>query len=168
MDDKEDEGYETPDDDKEITNIYDKTKVIKCQSVIRRWLTHFHIYIHNKLLIAKIFKKLKLHHTLYRFPVKAEYWEDIWDQCINSNGSNWIGGSHTSGPDTIDEKSNITYQNKSGIIKDNHVKITSHRTKNAGPTIEEKLNFICKIIVTNMYYYQEMKKIGKIILNHII
>lgn len=141
--DKED-GYETPDDEREIPIAYDESRVIKCQYVIRKWLTCVHISIHNKLLTARIIKKLKEHHRLYRYPVKAEYWEDIWDQCINSNGSNWIGGSHTSGADTLDENTHISYQNKSGVIKDNYVKITSHRTKDAGPSIEEKLDFICK------------------------
>ena len=85
--------------------------------------------------------KLMKHHGLYRFPVKAELWEDIWDQCINPNGSNWIGGGHQSGADTMNETSNISYQNKSGQIDDGYVKITSHRTKKY-PSLEEKLDFI--------------------------
>ena len=66
--------------------------------------------------------KLAKHHELYRFPVKAEQWEDIWDQCINPNGSKWVGGGHQSGADTIDEITNISYQNKSGQIKSGLIK----------------------------------------------
>jgi hypothetical protein len=97
--------------------------------------------IQEKMLINCLKTKLIKHHELYRFPVKAELWEDIWDQCINPNGSKWIGGGHQSGADTHDESSNISYQNKSGQIDGDYVKITSHRTKKH-PSFEEKLNFI--------------------------
>ena len=99
--------------------------------------------IQEKMLIRCLKMKLMKHHGLYRFPVKAELWEDIWDQCINPRGSNWIGGGHQASADTVDEISNISYQNKSGQIKKDHVEITSHRlAKQAGPTFEEKLAFI--------------------------
>lgn len=100
--------------------------------------------IQERLMIINCLKnKLIKHHELYRFPVKAELWEDIWDQCINPKGSKWIGGGHQSGADTIDENLNISYQNKSGQIEGNYVKITSHRTKKY-PSLEEKLEFISK------------------------
>ena len=99
------------------------------------------LQIQEKMLIRCLKMKLMKHHGLYRFPVKAELWEDIWDQCINPNGSNWIGGGHQSGADTMNETSNISYQNKSGQIDDGYVKITSHRTKKY-PSLEEKLDFI--------------------------
>jgi len=76
------------------------------------------IEIQEKTMFINCLKdKLIKHHELYRFPVKAEFWEDIWDQCINPNGSKWIGGGHQSGADTEDENLNISYQNKSGQIK---------------------------------------------------
>jgi len=97
--------------------------------------------IQEKILIRCLKMKLIKHHELYRFPVKAELWEDIWDQCINPKGSNWIGGGHQSSADTLDETSKISYQNKSGQIKKDHVKITSHRTAKY-PSLEEKIAFI--------------------------
>ena len=120
--------------------------------------------IQGKMLINCLKTKLIKHHELYRFPVKAELWEDIWDQCINPNGSKWIGGGHQSGADTHDESSNISYQNKSGQIDGDYVKITSHRTKKH-PSFEEKLNlygyldmhkenYKDKLLVTNLNYYK--------------
>ena len=99
------------------------------------------LQIQEKMLINCLKSKLIKHHELYRFPVKAELWEDIWDQCINPKGSKWIGGGHQSGADTRDEISNISYQNKSGQIRGDYVNITSHRTKKH-PSFEEKLDFI--------------------------
>jgi len=95
------------------------------------------------MLINCLKSKLMKHHELYRYPVKAEYLEDIWDQCINPNGSKWVGGGHQSGADTKDVNLNISYQNKAGQIDGDYVKITSHRTKKH-PSFEEKLNFISK------------------------
>ncbi len=103
---------------------------------------HTEIEIQEKTMLMNCLKtKLIKHHELYRFPVKAELWEDIWDQCINPSGSNWVGGGHQSGADTLDETSKVSYQNKSGQIENGIVKITSHRTKKY-PSFEEKLNFI--------------------------
>tara|TARA_B110000971_G_scaffold137297_1_gene140364 strand:+ start:1685 stop:2338 length:654 start_codon:yes stop_codon:yes gene_type:complete len=106
--------------------------------------TYTEIEIQEKTMLMNSLKsKLMQHHELYRFPVKAELWEDIWDQCINPIGSNWVGGGHQPGADTMDEQSNISYQNKSGQIKGSHVDITSHRlAKQAGPSFNDKLNFI--------------------------
>ncbi len=101
--------------------------------------------IQEKMLINCLKSKLIKHHELYRWPVKAELWEDLWDQCINPRGSKWVGGGHQAGADTLDDINNISYQNKSGQIKKNSVEITSHRlAKQAGPTFEDKLNFISK------------------------
>lgn len=109
------------------------------------------IEIQEKMLINCLKSKLIKHHELYRFPVKAELWEDIWDQCINPTGSKWVGGGHQCGADTYDIINNISYQNKSGQIKqytknnikDTYVDITSHRlAKQGGPTFEDKLKFI--------------------------
>jgi len=98
--------------------------------------------IQQKTMLMNCLKtKLMKHHELYRFPVKAELWEDIWDQCINPNGSEWVGGGHQSGADTLDETSNVSYQNKSGQIQGGYVNITSHRTKKY-PSLEEKVDFI--------------------------
>jgi len=107
---------------------------------------HTETEIQAKTMLMNCLKtKLTKHHELYRYPVKAEYWEDIWDQCINPCGSNWIGGGHQAGADTRDGINNISYQNKSGQIKEDSVEITSHRlAKQAGPTFEDKLNFISK------------------------
>mgnify|MGYP006130224747 FL=1 len=41
----------------------------------------------SKKLVSEITNKIEQHHKLYRFPVKAELWEDIFDQSIN--GWDW-------------------------------------------------------------------------------
>jgi len=98
----------------------------------------------DKKLINKIEQKLEQHHELYRFPVKAELWEDIFDQVINGKNSNWSGGGHSSGADVISENSDGTlYQNKSGDINFNKgtIKWNGHRTTSK-KTIDEKIKFI--------------------------
>lgn len=103
--------------------------------------------IDNKL-VKLLTDKIKQHHQLYRFPVKGELWEDIFDQCINMssvNGSNWLGGGHDVGTDVTNTTSGIRYQLKGGMLnfKKNLVKWSGHRTTSYN-TIEEKLNFINK------------------------
>jgi len=66
--------------------------------------------------LKQIEEKLKLHHSLYRFPVKAELWEDIFDQSINGMYSNWNVGGHDVGTDVICESVGTKYENKSGDI----------------------------------------------------
>lgn len=94
-------------------------------------------------ILKQIEEKLKLHHTLYRFPVKAELWEDIFDQCINGSDSNWNIGGHDVGMDVICEKIGTKYQNKSGDINLKKGKIVwnGHRTTTY-KTIKEKIKFI--------------------------
>jgi|TARA_B100000287_G_scaffold365579_1_gene360345 hypothetical protein len=98
----------------------------------------------NKHIIKTIKNKIKQHHQLYRFPVKAELWEDIFDQAINGKDSNWSGGGHSVGADVISEgKDKTRYQNKSGDInfKKNTIKWNGHRTT-SHKTIDDKLDFI--------------------------
>jgi len=92
------------------------------------------------MLMNCLISKLIYHHGQYRVPVTAGNWEDIWDQCINPNGSDWVGGGHQSGADTMDGGSNISYQNKSGQIE-------------KGKTILESMNV------------KDLKKLAK---NHVI
>lgn len=93
-------------------------------------------------LIEKITEKLKLHHTLYRCPVNGNYFEDIFDSCINDTSDTWTWGSHSSGADVIGPDG-IRYQNKSGMIdfKSNTLRWSGHRTT-THKTLEEKINFI--------------------------
>ena len=49
----------------------------------------------SKKLVSDITNKIEQHHKLYRFPVKAELWEDIFDQSINGWDSSWDGGGHS-------------------------------------------------------------------------
>ena len=110
-----------------------------------------------KELLLKITDKLKQHHALYRFPCKAEPWEDIWDQLVNSWKSNWIGGGHSSGADVISESNDKTrYQNKSGEInyKKNTIKWNGHRTTKH-KTLEDKIDFI------SQDHYDEYVMLGR-------
>ena len=93
------------------------SKYYKGDSNEPKIIEYYNISIHNERLINDIHKRLKWHHEGYRCPVKGEYWEDTFDRCINPQGSNWKSGGHQSGADTIDEKTNISYQNKSGQIE---------------------------------------------------
>ena len=75
--------------------------------------------------------------------MKGEYWEDVFDQIINCNNSNWNMGGHSSGADVISSTDNIRYQNKSGDLFKNNTRIKwsgSRTTSHA--TLEEKLKFI--------------------------
>ena len=119
-------------------------------SIIDYYKTHedfnmidcYNISIHNERLTEKIYENLQWHHSGYRYPVKAEYWEDIWDKCINPQGSDWVGGGHQSGADTKHNITGISYQNKSGTINDNIVSFTSHRLKSRGETLKQKIEFL--------------------------
>ena len=101
--------------------------------------------------VKEIKEKLIHHHDLYRFPVKAELWEDIFDQVINPNSDKWEGGGHSVGADVIAENDlrygifpkNSRIQNKSGSInlKNQTIKWNGHRTT-SHKTIEEKVDFI--------------------------
>lgn len=99
----------------------------------------------NSKILKQIEEKIKLHHQLYRFPVKAELWEDIFDQCINGIDSNWNVGGHDVGTDVVSEKDGTGYQNKGGEI--NHKKRTitwsGHRTT-SHETLQDKIDFISK------------------------
>lgn len=97
-------------------------------------------------VVDKIAAKIKQHHQLYRFPVKAELWEDIFDQVINGeNNSSWNMGNHDVGTDVIGNDG-IRYQNKSGTInihrsKKQTITWSGHRTT-SHETLNEKINFI--------------------------
>ena len=105
----------------------------------------------EKKLIQQIQEKLTQHHNLYRFPVKAELWEDIFDQVINPNSDKWEGGGHSVGADVIAENDlkygifskNSRIQMKSGDInfKNQTIKWNGHRTT-THKTIDEKIDFI--------------------------
>ena len=97
----------------------------------------------DKSVIAKkIEEKIKLYHQLFRFPLKAELWEDIFDQTINSENTRWEGGSHTQGGD-VTGPNGITYQNKSGQIKNDTLVWSGNRlTRHSG--LQAKVNFISK------------------------
>lgn len=109
-------------------------------------------------LLQKIKHKLEKHHELYRFPCKAEQWEDIFDQCLNSLSSNWKGGGHDSGADIIAENSSVfemysRLQNKSGELnlRKKTLKWNGHRTTKY-KTLKEKVKFIS----SNHYDYYVM------------
>ena len=98
----------------------------------------------SKKLVSDITNKIEQHHKLYRFPVKAELWEDIFDQSINGWDSNWDGGGHSTGADVVSEgKDKTRYQNKSGDVNLNKgtIKWNGHRTTSK-KTIQEKIDWI--------------------------
>ena len=78
---------------------------------------------------------------LYRFPVKGELWEDIFDQVINTNSKTWNMGSHSAGADVVSNTTGVRYQNKAGTISNNTITWSGHRTTKY-KTLEEKIKFI--------------------------
>lgn len=95
-------------------------------------------------MIQQITDKIVKHHELYRFPVKAELWEDIFDSVINGGGKRWNMGSHKVGPD-VTSPEGIRYQLKSGMvdIEKDIIQWSGHRTTKH-KTIQEKVEFISK------------------------
>ena len=109
-------------------------------------------------LLQQLEQKITQHHNLYRFPLKAELWEDIFDQTINSFNSKWEGGGHSVGADVVSENNSLfqkgsRLQLKSGDYnpKNNTVKWNGHRTTKH-KTIDEKIDFISQ----NHYDYYVM------------
>lgn len=109
-------------------------------------------------LLQQLEHKITQHHNLYRFPLKAELWEDIFDQTINSFNSEWEGGGHSVGADVVSENNSLfskgsRLQLKSGDYnpKNNTVKWNGHRTTKH-KTIEDKIDFISQ----NHYDYYVM------------
>jgi len=92
-----------------------------------------------------IVEGIKNHHSIYRHPVKALQWEDIFDRALNGPNSDWNSKSHSTGADVVDNSSGLRYQNKSGIIdlKNNILLWNGHRTTKY-KDLESKLNFITK------------------------
>ena len=123
-------------------------------------------------LLQQLEQKITQHHNLYRFPLKAELWEDIFDQTINSFTSDWEGGGHSVGADVVSENNSLfqkgsRLQLKSGDYnpKNNTVKWNGHRTTKH-KTIEEKVDFISKnhydyyvMLMRNKKDWKEGKKI---------
>jgi hypothetical protein len=88
-------------------------------------------------------QRLKQHHEIYRIPVKAETWEDLADQVINQENSNFVPFNHSTGHDLNFEisKNNFFTQLKTGIIKNNKLVFSSHRLGRF-ETLEQKLDFL--------------------------
>lgn len=100
---------------------------------------------HKDLIIAKLTKKLKKHHELYRFPCKAELFEDLLAQTFEevepSKPALWDSGSHSSGADIVWD--GVRIQNKSGDfnIKKGIVRLNGSRTTKY-KQLDEKINFL--------------------------
>lgn len=93
--------------------------------------------------INELTNKLKQHHDIYRFPVKAELFEDIFDTVINGNNTTWVGGGHSVSADVVCNTTNTKFQLKSGELDKNKntIKWNGHRTTKF-KTIQEKIDFI--------------------------
>lgn len=94
-------------------------------------------------MIEQIKQKLEQHHQLYRFPVKGELWEDIFDQVINGNNGDWNMGGHDVGTDVVSHSDGLRYQNKAGVIdiEKGTLVWSGHRTTKH-KTLNEKVEFI--------------------------
>jgi hypothetical protein len=97
-------------------------------------------------MIKELKEKITQHHLLYRCPVHGPFWEDIFDQVINSDDLNWNMGSHTPGPDVVCSSTRTRYQNKSGTVdlKKNTLEWSGHRTTKY-KSLDEKLQFLSQI-----------------------
>lgn len=94
-------------------------------------------------MIEQIKEKLEQHHRLYRFPVKGELWEDIFDQVINGENGDWNMGGHDVGTDVVSYSDGVRYQNKAGVIDIEKGTLiwSGHRTTKH-KTLNEKIEFI--------------------------
>ena len=95
----------------------------------------------NKIEELKL--KINLHHSLYKIPIKAEYWEEIADTVFNPEGSNFNAFSHSTGYDIRFniENEDFSPNCKSGVIKNDILKFSSHRLSRF-ETFDEKINFL--------------------------
>ena len=104
-------------------------------------------HTHKESIIENLTAKLKKHHKLYRFPCKAELFEDLLAQTLKEVTPDkavlWSAGSHASGADIT--WNTIRIQNKSGnfnlkkgIIKFNGSRTTKYKK------LEEKIDFLSK------------------------
>jgi len=102
-------------------------------------------HTHKDLIIEILTVKLKKHHELYRFPCKAELFEDLFAQTLEEVTPDravlWGAGSHTSGADVT--WGAVRIQNKSGDfnLKKGTVKFSGSRTTKY-KKLEEKIDFL--------------------------
>lgn len=91
-------------------------------------------------ILDKIGDLIKQHVELYpKLPVKAEQFESIVSK---ATGSYWVPNNHNSNEDMITEIKGIEKPSlKSGVIKDNILKFSSHRTTKH-KTLQDKINFL--------------------------
>ena len=90
--------------------------------------------------LEKFGKCIEQHIELYpKLSVKAEQFESLFAQSTNSN---WTPYNHNPGCDMETNYDGLKKPSlKSGIIKDDYLKISSHRTTKF-KTLDEKINFL--------------------------
>lgn len=91
--------------------------------------------------LTRLTELIKTHHKLYRFPVKGEMWEDLFDTCINQDRDFWNAGNHDKKVDVVCESTGLTFQNKAGSISNGELEWSGHRLTRFD-TIEDKLSFL--------------------------
>jgi hypothetical protein len=93
--------------------------------------------------LKQIETKIQQHHQIYRIPVKAESWEDLADQAINGEKTEYKPFNHNIVFDlnlTVDSnhyKSSL----KAGVIKGNRLHFSSHRLGRF-ESLDDKINFL--------------------------
>ena len=95
-------------------------------------------------LIEEVARSLRMHHSIYSLPVKAELWENILSNCLKKIGvgNDWTPNfNHVQGLDMTTTEEGERISCKSGsIIKENLEFSGSRMTKHA--TLAEKLVFL--------------------------
>lgn len=100
--------------------------------------------------MAKIEALIKQYHELFTIPLKAEYWEDLFNKSINDDKDHTDGFSHSAGADVVQEEDDVEYQCKSGTIiktKNKHVLQWSGNRTTTQKTLKDKIAHI-----SNMKY----------------
>ena len=107
----------------------------------------------SEITLNEIENKIKLHHQIYRIPVKAESWEDIADQAINGDISTYTPFNHNINYDLQLNVEDYKYKSslKTGVIKGDRLEFSSHRLSRF-PTLQEKLDFLDNVDYDNFLF----------------
>ena len=103
--------------------------------------------------LNQIESKIQQHHQIYRIPVKAESWEDLADQAINGEKTEYKPFNHNIVFDlnlTVDSnhyKSSL----KAGVIKGDRLHFSSHRLGRF-ESLDDKINFLDNVEYDNFLF----------------
>jgi hypothetical protein len=121
----------------------------------------------EKTLIDEIRRRISAHHQLYdNLPVKAELWEHICHKVFGDEG--WKPFNHSTNNDIRTNIEGMKVPSlKGGIIKDNILKFSSHRTTKH-KSLEDKIKFLDSVEYDSFLFLarRDDGKIGEYVVCH--